>query len=121
MEKKRATCVYVMAGDTLSTNQVFLRLAGVRVPDLKTAGGQKAKSRLQSLVLNKFIIYEELGHDESGHILANVWSQGNNVNAYMMAHGYGAPRFPQTRVALDSPNRTAVQRKADMLRRETNP
>ena len=121
MDKIRATCVYVRDGATLSTDQVFLLLASVRVPDAQTTGGQKAKSLLQSLVLNKFIIYEEVGHDESGHILANVWSQGTNVNAYMMGHGYGAPRFLQTRIALDSPNRIAVQRRADMIRRETNP
>ena len=67
-------------------------MAGVRAPDVQTPAGKRAKTTLESLVLKKTIIYEEVGVDEGGRISANVWAEGINVNISMRRQGYAYGR-----------------------------
>ncbi len=88
MAKVNATCEYVQDGDTFRTKgQVWIRLANVCAPKLDTAEGAKAKRILSDLILGKSIVYEQVG-TSYGRIVAEVWVNGTNVNAYMRQQGY---------------------------------
>ncbi len=89
MVKTIARCVLVTDGGTLRTDKlIWLRLARVKPPPMKTPGGEWAKRTLESIVLYKDIFYEPVTFDESGRIVAEVWVGGTNVNDAMLRHGY---------------------------------
>jgi endonuclease YncB( thermonuclease family) len=89
MVKTIARCVLVTDGGTLRTDKlVWVCLARVHAPSLKTPGGQRAKRTLESIVLFKDIFYEPVRFDETGRIVAEVWVGGTNVNDQMLRAGY---------------------------------
>ena len=71
MVKTIARCLLVTDGGTLRTDKlVWVRLARVKPPSMKTPGGEWAKRTLESIVLYKDIFYEPVTFDESGRIVA---------------------------------------------------
>ena len=82
------TCDYVADGDTFSTEKgVWIRLARVQAPEEGEVGYYTAKKLLSDLILNKLIVYEQVG--TSYHrIVAEVWHDGENINDIMIGAGY---------------------------------
>lgn len=78
----KAHVVEVIDGDTFKTKNI-IRLEGVDAPELDQSGGKEAKQKLESLILNKDITYEEKARDNFGRILAQVWVDSLNVNDAM--------------------------------------
>lgn len=82
------TCDYVADGDTFSTaKNVWIRLARVHAPDEGEAGYDTAKKLLSDLILNKMVVYKQVG--TSYHrVVAEVWQDGKNINDIMIRAGY---------------------------------
>ena len=72
----------VIDGDTFKTLNI-IRLEGVEAPELDQPGGKEAKQKLESLILDKDITYEEKARDDFGRIVAQVWIDSLNVNDAM--------------------------------------
>ena len=81
-DRFRATVKEVIDGDTFKTGNI-IRLENVDAPELDQAGGQEAQRKLEELILNKEVVYEEQARDDYGRIIAQVWINGKNVNDAM--------------------------------------
>ena len=79
----QAYVINVLDGDTFEITGDTIRLEGVNAPGLYQAGGMPAKRKLESLVLNKYIEYEEKARDAYARMIAQVWVEGRNINALM--------------------------------------
>ena len=74
----------VIDGDTFKVESgTVMRLEGVDAPEINSEGGQKAKRKLEELILNKIIGYEEQARDDYGRLIVQVWVDGINVNDEM--------------------------------------
>jgi endonuclease YncB( thermonuclease family) len=62
--KIRAYVIEVIDGDTFKTKRDTIRLANVDAPELGSDNGRKAKKKLEELILNKWIEYEEKARDD---------------------------------------------------------
>ncbi|MBU0571971.1 MAG: thermonuclease family protein [Candidatus Omnitrophica bacterium] len=78
----RATVTKVIDGDTFWTSKK-IRLARVEAPELNAPNGQKAKQKLESLILNKSITYEQVGTSYD-RIVAEIWLNGASINDMMI-------------------------------------
>jgi len=88
MDRFKAVCEYVQDGDTFRTaGKNWIRLANVCAPELTEFGGAIAKGELERLILGKEIVYEKVG-ESWGRIVAEVWLDNLNINAYMRQQGY---------------------------------
>jgi len=88
MGRLDATCEYVQDGDTFRTaKQNWIRLARYDAPEEGKPDYAKAKQLLSSLILNKAIVYEQVG-TSYGRIVAEVWQEGRNINNIMIGSGY---------------------------------
>ena len=86
-----ATCIYVDDGNIFQTAKSdWIQLANVCVPDLSENGYEEAKNILSNLILNREIVYEQVGISYN-RILAEVWAGEINVNEYMRRKGYTCP------------------------------
>ena len=83
------TCTHVEDGDTFSTRQgVWIRLARVNAPEKGHPNYDKAKKLLSDLILNKIIVYRQVG-TSFNRIVAEVTQDGKNINDAMIRAGYG--------------------------------
>lgn len=82
LTKYTAHVVEVIDGDTFKTKNT-IRLENVEAPELSEPGGQRAKEKLESLISNKDIIYEEKARDDYARIIAQVWVGSLNINDAM--------------------------------------
>ncbi len=75
----------VIDGDTFGVSGVDekIRLENIDTPEIDKPGGESAKRRLEELILNRNIVYEEKAHDVYGRIVAQVWVDSINVNDAM--------------------------------------
>jgi endonuclease YncB( thermonuclease family) len=88
MAKYTAICEYVQDGDTFRTaKQNWIRLARYDAPDEGEPYFNEAKRLLSSLILNKEIVYEQVG-TSYGRIVAEVWQGDRNINDIMLQSGY---------------------------------
>jgi endonuclease YncB( thermonuclease family) len=74
--------VKVIDGDTFWTIKK-IRLARVNAPEIYTLRGQKAKQKLEDLILHKNIGYEPVGTSYD-RVVAEVWLNGRNINDIMI-------------------------------------
>ena len=82
-------CEFVQDGDTFrTTGQAWIRLARVNAPRAGTLAWGVAKMELSGLILSKAIAYESAATDDSGRVVAEVWTGDVNVNDHMRAQGY---------------------------------
>ena len=87
-ERLRAVCEYVQDGDTFRTKmQNWIRLARYDAPEEGKPNYDKAKQLLSSLILNKEIVYEQVG-ESHGRKVAEVWQDNKNINDTMIQSGY---------------------------------
>ncbi len=83
-----ALCEYVEDGDTFRTaKQEWIRLARYDAPEKGNPNYAYAKILLSSLILNKRIVYEQVGISH-GRIVADVWQDNKNINNIMFRSGY---------------------------------
>ena len=88
MAKYTATCEYVQDGDTFRTaRQNWIRLARYDAPEEGKPNYAEAKQLLSSLILNKEIVYEQVGTSYN-RIVAEVWQANRNINDIMINSGY---------------------------------
>ena len=88
MGRFSATCEYVQDGDTFRTaKKNWIRLARYNAPEEGKPNFEKAKQLLSSLILNKEIVYEQVGTSYD-RIVANVWQDGKSINAIMLLSGF---------------------------------
>ena len=88
MGKVRATCEYIQDGDTFRTAMKnWIRLARYDAPEEDDPNHTNAKILLSSLILNKEIVYEQVGASHE-RIVAEVWQDGKNINDIMLQFGY---------------------------------
>ena len=88
MAKYSATCEYVQDGDTFRTvGQNWIRLARYDAPEEGSPNYANAKNLLSSLILNKEMVYEQVGTSH-GRIVAEVWQEDKNINDIMLQSGY---------------------------------
>jgi len=81
-------CDYVADGDTFSTKKnIWIRLARYDAPEEGNPNYTKAKQLLSSLILNKIIVYKQIGTSYT-RIVAEVWQDSKNINDIMLASGY---------------------------------
>jgi endonuclease YncB( thermonuclease family) len=92
MARVSAVCEYVQDGDTFRTAmQNWIRLANVCAPSIETERGKQAKRTLESLILKKNIIYEQVG-TSYGRLVSEVWVNTLYVNEYMRQQSYTCPQ-----------------------------
>ena len=83
-----ATCEYVQDGDTFRTAmKIWIRLARYDAPEEGEPNYTNAERLLSSLILNKAIVYEQVGTSYN-RIVAEVWQGGRNINDIMIQSGY---------------------------------
>lgn len=83
-----ATCEYVQDGDTFRTALGnWIRLARYDAPEEGKPRYTQAKQLLSNLILNKAIVYEQVGTSH-GRKVAEVWHEGKNINDIMIGSGY---------------------------------
>ncbi|SIP85838.1 SNase-like [Pacmanvirus A23] len=101
--KVLAKCTHVYDGDTIHAvfkfNNVMqrftVRMQGYNSAEIKgvteeeRTAAQRAKKALCDLILNKIVNLEIGDFDKYGRLLGTVIVDGINVNAYMVAGGYG--------------------------------
>jgi endonuclease YncB( thermonuclease family) len=88
MGKVSAVCEYVKDGDTFRTaEQHWIRLARYSAPEEDSSNYDKAKQLLSNLILNKEIVYEQVGTSYA-RIVAEVWQDNKNINDIMIRSGY---------------------------------
>ena len=88
MARYSADCDYVQDGDTFRTTKGnWIRLARYDAPEEGKPDYANAKQLLSSLILNKAIVYEEVGTSYN-RIVAEVWRDGKNINDIMIDSGY---------------------------------
>jgi len=64
--RKSAYVSRVIDGDTFEISSDRVKLAEVNAPELGTPAGEKAKKKLEELILNKYVDYEVVARDEYG-------------------------------------------------------
>ncbi|SUA36320.1 nuclease [Neisseria zoodegmatis] len=87
------TVVGIADGDTLtcltaSKQQIKVRLNQIDAPEKKQAFGNASKKKLSSLVFQKNVLLKTDGTDKYGRTIAEVFSDGQNVNKEMVRSGY---------------------------------
>ena len=81
-------CEHVQNGDTFrTTKQKWIRLAHYDAPDEVEPNYAKAKQLLSSLILDKKIVYEQVGASHN-QIVAEVWQGVKSINVIMIQSGY---------------------------------
>lgn len=81
--KKTGYITEVIDGDTFKTRFETMRLEEIDAPEIDSEGGRKAKRKLEELILNKTIEYEEKARDNYGRLIVQVWVNETNVNDEM--------------------------------------
>jgi endonuclease YncB( thermonuclease family) len=88
MARYTAICEYVEDGDTFRTaKQNWIRLARYDAPEKGKPSYDEAKRFLSNLILDKEIVYEQVGTSYD-RIVAEVWQANANVNNIMINSGY---------------------------------
>jgi len=79
----------VIDGDsfTLKSGQ-RIRLSNLYAPELENCGGKEAKTRLESLILNKIVNVEIFSHDQYNRPLALVYVGNTLVNEVLLKEGW---------------------------------
>lgn len=88
-----AKVVKVIDGDTVQVlddqnTNIRIRLYGIDAPESKQAYGQKSKQALSGAIASKTVTIVNHGNDIYNRMLGNVWSEGYDINASMIASGY---------------------------------
>jgi len=88
MARYTAICEYVQDGDSFrTTKQNWIRLARYDAPEEGKPNYAKAKQLLSSLILDKEIVYKQVGTSYN-RIVAEVWQGSKNINDTMIQSGY---------------------------------
>jgi len=95
---------YVGDGDTMDINFAFknedihgiqrVRLVGIDAPELNTMEGKKVKDLVEKMCLEKTVkieVDDKRQYDNYYRILAVIYLNGLNLNAYLLKEGYARP------------------------------
>ena len=74
----------VIDGDTFTlTTDEIIRLAGINAPEKGSPNAARARERLNELIGNKYVRYNEVARDTYGRIVAEVYVNSTYVNDEM--------------------------------------
>lgn len=86
--------VEVVDGDTFQLKSgKRVRLMGVDAPEYDRCGGQQARERLASLILNKKVVLKEEVQETFGRTQALVYSGNDFINKIMISEGWAVPDY----------------------------
>ncbi len=81
--KKTDYVTKVMDGDSFETKLERMRLEDVYAPEINEENVQKAKRKLEELILRKNIEYEGQTRDVYARLIVQIWVDGVSVNDKM--------------------------------------
>lgn len=84
---------YVIDGDTLVSDQVRIRLAGIDAPELSQPGGAAARSHLISLIAGGSVRIEPTDKDKYGRVVARVYVRAGDLGQLMVRDGYACAAY----------------------------
>ena len=106
--------VAVIDGDSfkISRDQT-IRLSSLDAPEEKYCSGEEAKDALTNKISGKTVILKELKTDRYGRVMAVVYSNGENINEYMIKNGLALHIWDTStqNTILDSANNFAREHK----------
>ena len=84
--------VRIIDGDTFIAlkdyRQIKVRLAEVNAPERGRPWSGQATEALKSQIAGKIVQIEQVGRDDFGRVLAIVWVNDTNINAWMLQNGH---------------------------------
>ena len=92
-EPLQGVVTQVMDGDTLRFNvsgqpAIELRLAQIDAPEICQAWGPQARDALKARVAGREVSVQTTGRDGYGRTLARIQVDGQNLGAWLVAHGH---------------------------------
>lgn len=89
-----AVVIKVIDGDTVwvktvqkNQRRLKVRLVGIDAPEICQPEGMTAQKALSSQISGGIIQLRTAGHDRYGRVLAQIWRDGRDVGAWMVASG----------------------------------
>jgi endonuclease YncB( thermonuclease family) len=86
------TIFSVHDGDTVSADcggtRIKVRMVGIDAPELKQKHGRESRQALADLVFQKKVNLKTQSRDKYGRTIAEVFMNGESVNAWMVKSGY---------------------------------
>lgn len=90
--------VTVIDGDSFKIgNDQTIRLLSLDAPDIKYCMGEEAKEALSKKISGKTVILKELKTDRYGRVMAIVYTDGENINEYMIKNGFAIHLWDNTK------------------------
>lgn len=86
---------FVIDGDTIVSDGLRIRLAGIDAPELSQPGGAKARSHLIRLIAGGAVRIEPLGTDRYGRLVARVHARCGDLGRRMVRDGYARAAYGQ--------------------------
>jgi len=83
-----AVVTRVTDGDTIEAGGRKVRLQGIDAPESNQRHGGRATAALQGLILNRRLRLEIQGTDRYDRLIAVVYSEGRNVNRWLVEQGH---------------------------------
>lgn len=84
---------YVIDGDTLVSDRVRIRLAGMDAPEMSQPGGAEARSHLIRLIAGGSVRIEPTGKDKYGRVVARVYVRAGDLGQLMVRDGYARAAY----------------------------
>lgn len=83
-----AVVTRVVDGDTIEAGGRDVRLQGIDAPESNQRHGGRATAALKSLILHRRVRLEVQGTDRYDRLIAVVYSEGRNVNRWLVEQGH---------------------------------
>lgn len=83
-----AVVTKVTDGDTIEAGGRKIRLQGIDAPEANQPYGGRATAALQGLILHRRVRLKIQGTDRYGRLIAVAYSEGRNVNRWMVEKGH---------------------------------
>lgn len=82
----KAAALETVDGDTVRIDGRLAKLAGIDAPEPCQPGWREAKNALKNILVGK-LSYESLGPDRHGNERVKLFTEGREVNQWMVQHG----------------------------------
>jgi endonuclease YncB( thermonuclease family) len=94
----------ILAGDTFvvswKNQSRTIKLYGIDCPGTTTGSGQKARTFTRATIKGKMAKINPMTKDAQGRIVAQVFMNGQSLNAFIVRSGYGLVNKKQCRIPI---------------------